>query len=79
MLAFMKGKAVDFFMTFVALDIKLWMVDSLGQALFNYCFPPVENAYKGLLCQLKSMAVHLPNITEFQLIQKYWDGAETCI
>ncbi|KAF8531280.1 hypothetical protein JB92DRAFT_3163569 [Gautieria morchelliformis] len=76
MLAFMKGKAVDFFMTFVAPDIKIWMVDSLGQALFNYFFPP---AYKGLLCQLKSMAVHLPDITEFQLIQKYWDGAETCI
>ncbi|KAF8484140.1 hypothetical protein JB92DRAFT_2551183, partial [Gautieria morchelliformis] len=34
---------------------------------------------KDYLRQLKSMAARLPDITEFQLIQKYWDGAETCI
>lgn len=94
MLAFMKGKAADFFMTFVVLDVKIWTVDSLGQALFNYCFLPAfhcqmqvkfneyrqgKHPIKDYLCQLKSMAAHLPDITQFQLAQSYWDGAETYI
>ena len=29
------------------------------------------------LCQLRSFAARLPDINEFQLTQKYWDGANS--
>ena len=40
MLSFMKGKVEQYFMTFMALDLKHWTVETLGQGLFNYCFSP---------------------------------------
>ena len=86
----MKGKAEQYFMTFVAPDLKHWTVETLGQGLFNYCFSPAfrrqiivkfqefmqgKQTMKEYLRQLKSMAAQLPDITDFQLTQKYWDGA----
>ena len=90
MLAFMRGQAQQFYMMFVAPDIRRWTVESVGQALFNYCFPPAFRrqmqmkfndlsqgkwSVREYLRHLRSIAARLPDITEFQLIQKYWDGA----
>ena len=36
----MMGKVEQYFMTFVAPDLKHWMVETLGQDLYNYCFSP---------------------------------------
>ena len=88
----MKGKVEQYFMTFIALDLKCWTVETLGQGLFNYCFSPAfrrqmrvkfqefmegKQIVKEYLRQLKLMDAWLPDITDFQLMQKYWDGANS--
>ena len=40
MLAFMTGRAAQYYMAFVAPNVKEWTVESVGTGLFNYCFPP---------------------------------------
>jgi hypothetical protein len=40
MLAFMTGKAAQFYMTFVAPDPGKWTVPTLAQGLFDHCFSP---------------------------------------
>jgi hypothetical protein len=40
MLAFMKGKAAQFYMTFVAPDPGKWTVPMLAWGLFDHCFSP---------------------------------------
>ena len=92
MLAFMRGRAQQYYMTFVAPDIKAWTVESVGQGLFNYCFPPAfrrqtrikfneltqgKQTVREYLRHLRSIAARLPDMTEFQLTQKYWDGANS--
>ena len=92
MLAFMRGRAQQFYMMFIAPDIRPWTVESVGQALFNYCFPPVfrrqmrmkfnelsqgKRNVREYLRQLRSLVARLPDVNEFQLTQKYWDGANS--
>ena len=89
MLAFMRGHTQQFYMMFIAPDIRQWTVESVGQALFNYCFPPVfrrqmqmkfnelsqgKHSVHEYLQHSRSIAARLPDINKFQLIQKYWDG-----
>jgi Retrotransposon gag protein len=76
-------------MTFVAPDPRKWSVDTVAQGLFNCCFSPMfrrqmhvsfsefvqgKRTIQEYLCQLRSMAARLPDITKFQLLQRYWDG-----
>ena len=92
MLAFMRGRAQQYYMTFVAPDVKAWTVETVGQGLFNYCFPPAFRRQtrlkfnelmqgKQTICEylrnLRSIAACLPDMNEFQLTQKYWDGANS--
>ena len=89
MLAFMQGWAQQFYMMFIAPDIQPWTVKSVGQALFNYYFPPafrrqMQMKFNELsqgkwnvreyLRQLRSLAAQLPDVNEFQLTQNYWDS-----
>ena len=67
-------------------------MEILRQGLFNYCFFPAfrrqmriefqeftqgKRTVKENLRQLKSIATQLLDTTDFQLTQKYWDGANT--
>lgn len=84
MLAFMRGRAQQYYMTFVAPDVKEWTVETVGQGLFNYCFPPAFRRQTRMkfneltqgkrtvweyLRHLRSIAARLPDMNEFQLTQ----------
>jgi hypothetical protein len=88
---FMSGKAGNWFMTYVARDPTKYTVDSLQKELFNHCFPPdyrrairarFNNLSQGsrmlrdFIRELNTIAERIPDISEPNVIQRLWDGAQ---
>jgi hypothetical protein len=88
---FLSGKANQWFMSFVAPDPTAFTVESLGKDLFNYCFPPQfrrlarqkfsnltqgDQTLRKFIRELRTLASRLPDITDFQIALRLWDGAE---
>ncbi|KAJ7764173.1 hypothetical protein DFH07DRAFT_1016808 [Mycena maculata] len=91
---FMSGTASKFFMNFVVNEPKKWTVKKVYTGLFDFCFPVdfklslrkrLLNAYQGKKTvrkfdrDIRMLAKRFPDVTERQLVQIFWDGAEQYI
>ncbi|TFK80650.1 hypothetical protein K466DRAFT_466750, partial [Polyporus arcularius HHB13444] len=91
---FMSNKPSKFFMCHVATRQEEWTMKDLYEALFDYCFPSdykcrlrarLEAATQGrsrvrdFVHEIQQLAVHFPDVSNFQLIQIFWKGAHPYI
>jgi hypothetical protein len=91
---FMSGTASSFFMKHVSTNQKKWSVKDVYGALFEYCFPAdfklrlrkrLMGAYQGrktvrdFVRDLRALAIRFPDVTDRNLVQILWDGAEQYI
>ncbi len=91
---FLRGKALDFYMTHVQLNEKEWKLERFLAALFDHCFPQgfrVSQRKKLAECkqngralelwirELKDLARIIGNIPEDQMVVYLWEGADRYI
>ncbi|KAG8695605.1 hypothetical protein FRC09_009059, partial [Ceratobasidium sp. 395] len=88
---FLKGKAAQWYMDFVAPDPSAHTLDTIKIGLFSYCFPPdlkaqlqreFKQARQGELKfidymrQLRRLQRRIPDITDRQICVKLWDTVQ---
>ena len=86
---FLSDKPSKFFMKHVAPSLSKWSLQTLYDALFNYCFPidfkarlrarfertsQGRNNVQDFLRELEDLASHFPEVTDFQITQIFWRG-----
>ncbi|KIO16366.1 hypothetical protein M407DRAFT_44335, partial [Tulasnella calospora MUT 4182] len=87
---FLTNKAGNHYMTFTAVDLKRWTVDSYLQLLFNHCFPihfrskmwakfnrcvQGNRSTREFLRELRTLGNRLPDIGDVQIHLQYWEGS----
>jgi hypothetical protein len=92
--SFLKDKAAQWYMDFIAPDPESYSVGTLKMGLFAYCFPPdlkskLWKEFKGArqgfdkfvdyLRTLKRLQRQMPDITDRQLCIKLWDTVQAYI
>ncbi|KIO19466.1 hypothetical protein M407DRAFT_46060, partial [Tulasnella calospora MUT 4182] len=87
---FLTDKAGIHYMTFAAVNLRKWTVDSYLRALFNHCFPihfrsqmrvkfnrfvQGSRSTREFLRELRTLGNRLPDIGEVQIWLQFWEGS----
>ena len=89
MVSYVSGKASDFFMDYIAGREDRWVMRTMYEALFDYCFPvnfkdklraQLSQAVQGkrnvrdFVREIEKLASRFPDVNERTVIQTFWNG-----
>lgn len=90
----LKGKALKWYMAFVARHADRWNVNQIYNALFEHCFPSSFRAelrdklmkgkqngrtIKEFAQDLENLHMRFPEVTDYEIRKIFWDGVDTYI